>query len=127
MALPRLTELRSILADAGARPPNMPVTKALRDGPSSAELAAVPQFINAAIDGAQVLDNGATLSVNEKMVSLPYSTLVLCKETTTRSLEAVKQALASMITPINQLRVEIGVLANTEKVLDNIIEAAKNS
>ena len=110
-----------------AEPPTMPVTKALMTGPSSAEVAAVPHFISSAIRAAEQLDNGAALSVNEKMVSVPFSTLMLCKETTTRSKEACKQALASMLTPMNQLRVELGVLSNTETVLDQIIASAKNS
>ena len=73
------------------------------------------------------MDNGATLTVQDKMVSVPFSTLMLCKETTNRSKEACKQALASMLTPMNQLRVELGVLSNTEAVLDEIIAKAKNS
>ena len=112
---------------SGAEPPAMPVTRALMTGPSSSEIRAVPHFINSAIEAAEQLDNGATLSVNEKMVSVPFSTLMLCKETTTRSKEACKQALASMLTPMNQLRVELGVLSNTETVLDQIIASAKNS
>ena len=111
----------------GAEPPAMPVTKALMTGPSSSEIRAVPHFIDSAIRAAEELDNGARLSVNEKMVSVPFSTLMLCKETTTRSKEACKQALASMLTPMNQLRVELGVLSNTEAVLDQIIASAKNS
>ena len=111
----------------GAEPPAMPVTKALMTGPSSSEIRAVPHFIDSAIRAAEELDNGARLSVNEKMVSVPFSTLMLCKETTTRSKEACKQALASMLTPMNQLRVELGVLSNTETVLDQIIASAKNS
>ena len=108
----------------------MPVTAALMAGPSSSEIRAVPHFIDSAIRAAEedgVLDNGARLSVNEKMVSVPFSTLMLCKETTTRSKEACKQALASMLTPMNQLRVELGVLSNTETVLDQILASAKNS
>ena len=112
---------------SGAEPPAMPVTRALMTGPSSSEIRAVPHFINSAIEAAEQLDNGATLTVNDKMVSVPFSTLMLCKETTNRSKEACKQALASMLTPMNQLRVELGVLANTESVLDQIIESAKNS
>ena len=111
----------------GAEPPAMPVTRALMTGPSNSELRALPHFIDSAIRSAEELDNGATLSVNEKMVSVPFSTLMLCKETTARSKEACKQALASMLTPINQLRVELGVLSSTETVLDQIIESAKNS
>ena len=111
----------------GAEPPAMPVIKALMTGPSSSEIRAVPHFIDSAIRAAEELDNGARLSVNEKMVSVPFSTLMLCKETTTRSKEACKQALASMLTPMNQLRVELGVLSNTETVLDQIIANAKNS
>ena len=38
-----------------------------------------------------------------------------------------KQALASMLTPMNTLRVEYGVLSNSEAVLDPIIASAKNS
>ena len=111
----------------GAEAPAMPVTKALMTGPTSSELQAVPHFIDSAIRSAQELDNGATLRCNEKMVSVPFSTLVLCKETTARSKEACKQALASMLSPINQLRVECGVLSNSEAVLDQIIASAKNS
>ena len=111
----------------GAEPPAMPVTKALMTGPSSSEIRAVPHFIDSAIRAAEELDNGARLSVNEKMVSVPFSTLMLCKETTTRSKEACKQALASMLTPMNQLRIELGVLSNTETVLDQILASAKNS
>ena len=112
---------------SGAEPPAMPVIRALMTGPSSSEIRAVPHFINSAIEAAEQLDNGATLTVNDKMVSVPFSTLMLCKETTNRSKEACKQALASMLTPMNQLRVEIGVLHNTEAVLDEIIAKAKNS
>ena len=112
----------------GAEAPAMPaVTKALMTGPTSSELQAVPHFIDSAIRSAQELDNGATLRCNEKMVSVSFSTLVLCKETTKRSEEACKQALASMLTPMNQLRVECGVLSNSEAVLDPIIASAKNS
>ena len=130
--LTTLTQSVGILAAGkapGAVPPAMPVTSALMAGPSCAELRAVPHFINSAIEAAAVeqLENGATLSVHEKMVSVPFSTLMLCKETTTRSKEACKQALASMLTPMNQLRVELGVLSNTEAVLDEIIAKAKNS
>ena len=129
-SLTTLTHSVGILAAGkapGAEPPAMPVTRALMTGPSSSEIRAVPHFINSAIEAAEQLDNGATLSVNEKMVSVPFSTLMLCKETTTRSKEACKQALASMLTPMNQLRVELGVLSNTETVLDQIIASARNS
>ena len=112
---------------AGAEPPPMPVTKTLMQGPTSSELNSVPHYIASAIRSAEELDNGATLRCNEKIVGVPFSTLMLCKESTTRSKEACKQALASMLVPINQLRVELGVLSNTEAVLDEIIEAAKNS
>jgi hypothetical protein len=112
---------------AGAEPPLMPVTKALMQGPTSSELNSVPHYIASAIRSAEELDNGATLRCNEKIVGVPFSTLMLCKESTTRSKEACKQALASMLVPINQLRVELGVLSNTEAVLDQIIGAAKNS
>ena len=112
---------------AGAEPPPMPVTKSLMEGPTSSELNFVPHYINSAIHRAEELDNGSTLRVNEKIVGVPFSTLMLCKESTTRSKEACKQALASMLVPINQLRVELGVLSNTEAVLDQIIGAAKNS
>ena len=111
----------------GAEPPPMPVTKSLMQGRTNSELNFVPHFIDSAIRSAEELDNGATLRCNEKMVSVPFSTLMLCKETTTRSKEACKQALASMLVPINALRVELGVLSNTEAVLDQIIVAAKNS
>ena len=111
---------------AGAEAP-MTVTKVLMQGPTSSELNSVPHYINSAIRRAEELDNGATLRCNEKYVSVPFSTLMLCKESTTRSKEACKQALASMLVPINQLRVELGVLSNTEAVLDQIIGAAKNS
>jgi hypothetical protein len=110
-----------MLAAGKAAPP------AITTGPSSSEIRAVPHFIESAMRDAEVLDNGASLSVNEKMVSVPFSTLMLCKETTTRSKEACKQALASMLTPMNQLRIELGVLSNTETVLDQIIASAKNS
>ena len=109
-------------ASSSAEPP-----KALMTGPSNAELRAVPAFIESAMDASMELDNGATLSINEKMVSVPFSTLMLCKETTQRSKEACKQALASMLTPMSQLRVELGVLNNAEQVLDGIIESAKKS
>ena len=112
---------------AGAEPPPMPVTRALMQGPTSSELHSVPHYIASAIRSAEELDNGATLECNEKIVGVPFSTLMLCKESTTRSKEACKQALASMLVPINQLRVELGVLSNTEAVLDKIIETAKNS
>ena len=112
---------------AGAEPPPMPVTKSLMEGPTSSELNFVPHYINSAIQRAEELDNGSTLRVNEKIVGVPFSTLMLCKESTTRSKEACKQALASMLVPINQLRVELGVLSNTEAVLDQIIANAKNS
>ena len=112
---------------AGAEPPPMPVTKALMQGPTSSELHSVPHYIASAIRSAEELDNGATLECNEKIVGVPFSTLMLCKESTTRSKEACKQALASMLVPINQLRVELGVLSNTEAVLDQIIANAKNS
>ena len=95
--------------------------------PLDVSIRAVPAFIDSAIREANQLDNGAALSVNEKMVSVPFSTLMLCKETTTRSKEACKQALASMLTPMNQLRVELGVLSNAESVLDQLIANAKNS
>ena len=112
----------------GAEAPAMPaVTKALMTGPTSSELQAVPHFIDSAIRSAQELDNGATLCSNEKMVSVPLSTLMLCKDTTKRSQEACKQALASMVTPVTQLRVGQGVLSNSEAVLDPIIASAKNS
>ena len=109
-------------ASSSAEPP-----KALMTGPSNAELRAVPAFIESAMDASMELDNGATLSINEKMVSVPFSTLMLCKETTQRSKEACKQALASMLTPMSQLRVELGVLNNAEQVLDGIIESVKKS
>ena len=109
-------------ASSSAEPP-----KALMTGPSNAELRAVPHFIESAMDASMELDNGATLSINEKMVSVPFSTLMLCKETTQRSKEACKQALASMLTPMSQLRVELGVLNNAEQVLDGIIESVKKS
>ena len=112
---------------AGAEPPPMPVTKALMQGPTSSELNSVPHYIASAIRSAEELDNGATLRCNEKIVGVPFSTLMLCKESTTRSKEACKQALASMLVPINQLRVELGVLSNTEAVLNQIIASAKNS
>ena len=112
---------------AGAEPPPMPVTKALMQGPTSSELHSVPHYIASAIRSAEELDNGATLECNEKIVGVPFSTLMLCKESTTRSKEACKQALASMLMPINQLRVELGVLSNTETVLNQIIASAKNS
>ena len=112
---------------AGAEPPPMPVTKSLMQGPTSSELNSVPHYIASAIRSAEELDNGATLECNEKIVGVPFSTLMLCKESTTRSKEACKQALASMLVPINQLRVELGVLSNTEAVLDQIIDTAKNS
>ena len=112
---------------AVAEAPGMTVTKVLMQGPTSSELNSVPHYINSAIRRAEELDNGATLRCNEKYVSVPFSTLMLCKESTTRSKEACKQALASMLVPINQLRVELGVLSNTEAVLDQIIGAAKNS
>ena len=112
----------------GAEAPAMPaVTKALTTGPTSSELQAVPHFIDSAIRSAQELDNGATLCCNEKMVSVPFSTLMLCKDTTNRSKEACKQALSSMLTPMTQLRVGCGVLSNSEDVLDPIIASAKNS
>ena len=112
---------------AGAEPPPMPVTQSIMQGPTSSELNSVPHFIASAIQRAEELDNGATLHCQEKIVGVPFSTLMLCKESTTRSKEACKQALASMLVPINQLRVELGVLSNTEAVLDQIIVAAKNS
>ena len=105
----------------------MPVTKALMQGPTSSELNSVPHYIASAIRSAEELDNGATLQCNEKIVGVPFSTLMLCKESTTRSKEACKQARASMLVPINKLRVELGVLSNTEAVLDQIIASAKNS
>ena len=95
--------------------------------PPKAESPAMPRATKALMTGAQELDNGATLLCNEKMVSVPFSTLVLCKDTTKRSEEACKSALASMLTPMSQFRVGEGVLSNSEAVLDPIIAAAKNS
>ena len=124
-SIAKLTEVIKTATAPGAEP--LPVIKALMTGPSASEIRAVPLFIETAFRDAEELDDGSRLSVNEKMVSVPFSTLMLCKETTTRSKEACKQALASMLTPMNQLRVELGVLSNAESVLDQIIANAKNS
>ena len=112
----------TLVAEVPPPPKFNPVMAAFR---RSAALSS--DFIDSAIRSAEELDNGATLRCNEKMVSVPFSTLMLCKETTARSKEACKQALASMLSPINQLRVECGVLANSEAVLDQIIASVKNS
>ena len=124
-SLAKLTEVIKTATAPGKEP--LPVIKALMTGPSSSEIRAVPSFIETAMRDSETLDDGSRLSVNEKMVSVPFSTLMLCKETTTRSKEACKQALASMLTPMNQLRIELGVLSNAESVLDQLIANAKNS
>ena len=126
-SLATLSHNVGMLAAGKAAPPAITAGPSSSEHPVQAASRAVPAFIDAAMRDAATLDNGAVLSVNEKMVSVPFSTLMLCKETTTRSKEACKQALASMLTPMNQLRIELGVLSNTESVLDQIIESAKNS
>ena len=104
----------------------LPLLSALGAGPSAGEIAAVPQFIHEAIVSAETLSDGSTLQAfQEKMVTVPMSKLILLKETVNRSKEACKHAMASMLTPLNQLRTELGVLANTEQAIDEIIAAAK--
>ena len=115
------------MAASSAAPPRMPLTQALTQGPSPAEVSHVPAFINAAITNAEQLDNGATLSCNEKMVTVPFSKLLLARDTMTRGKEACKQALASLLTPMNQLRTELGVLANAEAVMDELIKTTQSS
>lgn len=71
-------------------------------------------------------DSGLQLSqVQEKTVTLSYSQLLLMKESVTRAKEGAKQAMASLMTPLNQLRTEVGVLANSETVLSELIDKAK--
>jgi hypothetical protein len=126
-SLATLSHNVGMLAAGKAAPPAITAGPSSSEHPVATSVRAVPAFIEAAMRDTATLDNGAVLSVNEKMVSVPFSTLMLCKETTTRSKEACKQALASMLTPMNQLRIELGVLSNTETVLDQIIASAKNS
>ena len=81
----------------------------------------VPQFIQEAIGSAAVLDDGTNLlATHERMVSLPYSKLMLLQESIARAKEACKQGMASLVTPLDQMRIELGVLANLEQVVEEI-------
>ena len=60
--------------------------------------------------------------VQEKHVSVPLSQLLLFKETIQRAKESVKGSMGAIMGPLNQMRVELGVLANAEEVLENIIK-----
>ena len=83
-------------------------------------------YIADAIATAEVTEKELNLtSVQEKMVTIPISQLLLYKETVARAKEAVKGAMANMMVPLNQLRCELGVLANAEEVLNNVVNSQK--
>jgi len=91
--------------------------------------SAVPGFISRALDDAQASgecwDQATLQRVSEKHITLPYSQLLLIKETVTRAKEASKSSMAACMTPLNQLRTDIGILANTESVLEELLEQGK--
>ena len=92
-------------------------------GAGKAPADATPVYIQnylKALD-VHVTDPSLNLTeVQEKHVSMPLSQIHIMKETVVRSKEAVR-----LMTPLNSLRIELSVLANTEDVLENVIQAHK--
>jgi len=81
--------------------------------------------VASAVDAqASVWNPSMLAAVQEQTITLPYSQLLLYKETIQRAREAAKSAMASMLEPLNKLRGEIAVLANAEGVVDDILKKA---
>ena len=60
-------------------------------------------------------------------VTIPYSQLLLVKETVMRAKEAAKASMVALRGPFNQLRTEIGVLSNAESVPDELLKQGKKN
>jgi hypothetical protein len=102
-------------------------TLAAAGAPSGSVPDATPSFILAQLKHLDVvMEPHLNLTeVQEKLITVPLSTLMLLKETVTRSKEAVRSTMNSMMAPLNSLRIEISVLANTEDVVEKVIQEHK--
>ena len=94
--------------------------------PQLPPVSAIPAFITQAltIGNDAEWNPESVVKVQERLVTIPYSQLLLIKETVQRSKEACKQSLASLLVPINSLRSEIGVMANAETIIQEVLDKA---
>ncbi len=74
---------------------------------------------------AAAWDPSMQIAMQEKTIAMPYSKALLLKESIQRAKESCKQGMASMLTPLNQLKAEYVVLNNGEQVLNQLLEAGK--
>jgi len=102
----------------------------------SAGTVAVPGLVNvpdwakqqadAAAARASEWDPSMLVRVQERTITLPYSQLLLYKESLGRAREAAKSAMAALLQPLTDLQREVGVLANAEAVIDELLEKGKH-
>jgi hypothetical protein len=74
---------------------------------------------------ASAWDPSMSVAVQERTITLPYSQLLLFKESMDRAREAGKSTMAAMCVALDQLRNEIGIMNNAEAVMHELLEKGK--
>ena len=95
----------------------------------NAKALAVPTWAQQHADMAAAAvsqwDPSMLASVQERTITLPYSQLLLYKESVGRAREAAKGAMASLLGPLQTLQREVGNLANVESVLEDLLQKGR--
>ena len=73
-----------------------------------------------------VQGQGAVSLTNEdQLLLMPIARVRTAVESVRRAKEATKQAMAALVTPLQQLRTEYAILENTDNVLTEVIRTSE--